>query len=166
MIAVLNNTFQNYLNLEWLTGPFLDKELRVSSRRRRNYLLRAAYITILLVFVAITWLSVFTFEFSGNGIYLKSRLAQAGKTIIYTIVWFQFIAAQLVAVIMFCNSVSDEIYHRTLGVLLTTPVTSFQIVAGKLLSKLFQIILLLAISVPLLAVIRIFGGISWNYTGS
>ena len=40
---------------------------------------------------------------------------------------------------------------------------SFQIVTGKLLSKLFQIILLLAISLPLLAIIRIFGGVSWSY---
>ncbi len=162
MIGVLNNTIINYFNLDWLTGPFLAKELRVSSRHRRNYLLRAAYIALLLFFVAITWLSVVTVS-GGTLIYQKSRLAQAGKNITLTIVWFQFIASQLIAVIMFCNSISEEIYHRTLGVLLTTPVTTFQIVAGKLLSKLFQIILLLAISLPLLAIVRIFGGVSWNY---
>ena len=161
MIAVLNNTIKNYINLDWLTGPFLDKELRVSSRHRRNYLLRTAYITLLLFFVAITWFNVV--QGRSNITFQKSRMAEAGKTIVMTIVSFQFIAAQLVAIIMFCNSISDEIYHRTLSVLLTTPVTSFQIVAGKLLSKLFQIIQLLAISLPLLAIIRIFGGVSWYY---
>jgi len=34
---------------------------------------------------------------------------------------------------------------------------------GKLFSKLLQIILLLAISLPLLAIVRIFGGVPWNY---
>jgi ABC-2 type transport system permease protein len=161
MIAVVKNTITNYLNLDRLTGPFLDKELRVSSRHRRNYLLRTSYIILLIVFVAITWVSVV--QFRGNLTVFKSRMAEAGKTIVMVIIWFQFIAAQLIAVIMFCNSISDEIYHRTLSVLLTTPVTSFQIVTGKLLSKLFQIILLLMISLPLLAIVRIFGGVSWNY---
>jgi ABC-type transport system involved in multi-copper enzyme maturation permease subunit len=87
----------------------------------------------------------------------------AGKTIITTIVMFQFIATQLIAIIMLSTSISDEIYHRTLGVLMTTPITSFQIVIGKLFSKLLQLILLLAISLPLLAIVRIFGGVPWDY---
>ncbi|MCP4259808.1 MAG: ABC transporter permease subunit [Planctomycetes bacterium] len=87
----------------------------------------------------------------------------AGKSIITTIVSFQFIATQLIAIIMLSTSISDEIYHRTLGVLMTTPVTSFQIVMGKLFSKLLQLILLLAISLPLLAIVRVFGGVPWNF---
>jgi ABC-type transport system involved in multi-copper enzyme maturation permease subunit len=149
------------MNLFWLTGPLLDKELRVSSRRRRNYVLRFAYVLFLTIFVAIVWLSVVKFQ--GTAAYQKSRMSLAGKTIITTIVMFQFIATQLIAIIMLSTSISDEIYHRTLGVLMTTPITSFQIVIGKLFSKLLQLILLLAISLPLLAIVRIFGGVPWNY---
>jgi ABC-type transport system involved in multi-copper enzyme maturation permease subunit len=87
----------------------------------------------------------------------------AGKSIITTIVTFQFIATQLIAIIMLSTSISDEIYHRTLGVLMTTPITSFQIVMGKLFSKILQLILLLAISMPLLAIVRVFGGVPWNF---
>jgi len=46
---------------------------------------------------------------------------------------------------------------------MTTPINSFQIVMGKLLSKLLQLILLLAISLPLLAIVRVFGGVPWSY---
>jgi ABC-type transport system involved in multi-copper enzyme maturation permease subunit len=46
---------------------------------------------------------------------------------------------------------------------MTTPISSFQIVMGKLFSKLLQLILLLAISLPLLAIIRVFGGVPWDY---
>jgi ABC-type transport system involved in multi-copper enzyme maturation permease subunit len=46
---------------------------------------------------------------------------------------------------------------------MTTPISSFQIVIGKLFSKLLQLILLMAISLPLLAIVRIFGGVPWDY---
>jgi ABC-type transport system involved in multi-copper enzyme maturation permease subunit len=90
-------------------------------------------------------------------------MARAGQTITLFIVWFQFCSTQLIAIIMLSTSISDEIDNRTLGLLMTTPVNSFQIVMGKLFSKLLQIILLLAISLPLLAIVRIFGGVPWDY---
>ena len=104
-----------FLSLSWLTGPIFGKELRVSSRRRRNYTLREIYIILLTFFVAIVWLSVV--KSGGSTAYQKSRMALAGKTIVTTIVMFQFFATQVIAVIMISTSISDEIYHRTLGLL-------------------------------------------------
>jgi len=160
-ISAFHNFVCKILSLSWLTGPIFDKELRVSSRRKRNYTLRLIYVILLTFFIAIVWLSVVKSE--GSSAYQKSRMALAGKTIVTTIVMFQFFATQIIAVIMLSTSISDEIYHRTLGLLMTTPIGSFQIVMGKLFSKLLQIILLLAITLPLLAIVRIFGGVPWNY---
>ena len=159
--SVFHSFVCKVLSLSWLTGPIFDKELRVSSRRKRNYTLRLIYIILLTIFVALVWLSVVKSQ--GSSAYQKSRMALAGKTIITTLVMFQFITTQVIAVIMLSTSISDEIYHRTLGLLMTTPISSFQIVMGKLFSKLLQLILLLAISLPLLAIVRIFGGVPWNY---
>ena len=144
MSTALIRFLPRVLNPFRLTGPLLDKELRVSSRRARNYLLRFAYVSLLTIFVVIVWLSVVKFQ--GTAALQKSRMAVAGKTIITTIVTFQFIATQVVAIIMLSTSISDEIYHRTLGLLMTTPISSLQIVLGKVLSKLLQLILLLAIT--------------------
>lgn len=161
MNTISLNSVSRVFNLSWLTGPLFDKELRVSSRRRRNYVLRSMYVITLTLFIAIVWMDVV--QLQGSMTMQKAFMAVAGKTIITTIVWFQFIATQLIAVIILSNSISDEIYHRTLGVLMTTPINSFQIVMGKLFSKLLQIVLLLAVSVPLLAVVRVFGGVPWDY---
>ena len=161
MSIISINSVLRFLSFSWLTGPIFDKELRVSSRRKKNYTLRLIYVILLTIFVAIVWLSVVKSQ--GSSAYQKSRMALAGKTIITTIITFQFFATQIIAVIMLSTSISDEIYHRTLGMLMTTPIGSFQIVMGKLFSKLLQIILLLAISLPLLAIVRIFGGVPWNY---
>jgi len=161
MVVSLYNFVLKLLSLSWLTGPIFEKELRVSSRRRRNYVLRFTYLALLTIFLVLTWLAYV--PRGGTGLYQISRMAVASKGIIAYIIWFQFIAIQIVGVIMLSTSISDEIYNRTLGLLMTTPINSFQIVIGKLFSKLLQLILLLAISLPLLAVVRVFGGVPWGY---
>jgi ABC-type transport system involved in multi-copper enzyme maturation permease subunit len=150
-----------------LTGPIFDKELRVSSRRQRNYILRSAYVVLLAVFVAVVWAEqaahLKATVFRSSNLFWASRMSEAGKRIVMTIVWFQFCATQFIAIVMLSTSINDEVYGGTLNTLMTTPITSFQIVMGKLLSKLFQLILLVAISLPLLAIVRIFGGVPWDY---
>ena len=157
----LISSFLKIINPAWLTGPIFDKELRTSSRRKRNYVLRFAYLAILTVFVVLVWSSMV--KLRGGGAYRISRMSEAGLAIITTIIVFQFIATQFIAVVMLSTAISDEIYNRTLGVLMTTPINSFQIVMGKLFSKLLQLILLLSVSLPLLAIVRVFGGVPWDY---
>jgi ABC-type transport system involved in multi-copper enzyme maturation permease subunit len=149
------------LRLSWLTGPIFDKELRVSSRRRRNYVLRFVYVALFLCLLALMWLNVVWRQTSS--VYQASRMAFVGQTIVIFVVWFQFLATQAIAIVMLSTSISDEIYKRTLGALMTTPISSVQIILGKLLSKLLQLVLLLAITLPLLAVVRVFGGVPWDY---
>ncbi len=161
MIAQAAKTFRMRLGPAWLTGPIFDKELRVSSRRRRNYSLRFFYILALTIFVAVVWLSVV--DVQGNATVQQSRMAEAGKQIAVKIVIFQFVVMQILAVILLSNAISDEVYHRTLGLLMTTPITGLQIVMGKILSRLLQLILLLAITFPILAIVRVFGGVPWSY---
>ena len=161
MITGLTNFMGRFLSPFRLTGPIFDKELRVSSRRRRNYVLRFAYVALLTAFLALVWIEAM--GQSGSAVYRISRMAESGKLIVIYVVWFQYCATQFLAVVLLSNSISDEIYHRTLGLLMTTPISSFQIVMGKLFSKLLQLVLLLAISLPLLAIIRVMGGVPWNY---
>ena len=161
MVGILGKSVWRALNLSWLTGPIFDKELRVSSRRRRNYVLRFAYLVLLMIFIVIAWVSAV--ESFGSASVQTAKMSDAGMAVITTILMFQFIVMQLLAIVMLSTSISDEVYNRTLGVLMTTPINSFQIVMGKLFSKLLQLILLLAISLPLLAIVRVFGGVPWHF---
>jgi len=158
MVVGLGNAWSR---LGWLTGPIFGKELRVSSRRRRNFWLRSIYVLLLTVFIFVVWTSVVA---SGQSTALQqSQTAVAGKRIVMVTVTFQFVATQLLAVIMLSTAISDEVYHRTLGLLMTTPINSFQVVMGKVLSKLLQLVLLLGITLPVLAIVRVFGGVPWEY---
>jgi len=115
--------------LSWLTGPIFDKELRVSSRRRRNYVLRSVYVALLTVFILYVWFATVSFGRAASpAVFQVSRMARVGKNVITTIIWFQFVAAQLIAIVMLSTSISGEIRQRTLSVLMTTPINSLQIV--------------------------------------
>jgi len=161
--------FSKMLSLNWVTGPIFDKELRVSSRKRRNYVLRFVYLTLLTVFITMVWasavrVSAVAGQTAGSpAAYKISQMSLAGTFVVSSIINFQFWVTQLLAIVMLSTAISDEIYNRTLGILMTTPINSFQIVMGKLFSRLLQLILLLAISLPLLAIIRVFGGVPWGY---
>ncbi len=161
MGTVILHWIVRIVSLSWLTGPIFDKELRVSSRRRRSYVLRCLYIGFFAVLTSLVWIEAV--PRSSSSLFQASRMAQAGQGIVMFVVWFQFIAAQLVAIVMLSTAISDEIYSKTLGLLMTTPIGSFQIVLGKLLSKLLQLLLLLAITLPLLAIVRVFGGVPWEF---
>ncbi len=150
-----------------LTGPILDKELRTSSRRTRNYWLRVGYLAAMTAFLALVWVSSTSdFRRGGSLATQLANLSTAGMIIITAIVVFQFLATQFLAVILLSTAISDEIYHSTLGVLMTTPINSFQIVIGKLFSNLLQIVILIGISLPLLSMVRVLGGVPWTYVWS
>ena len=127
--------------------------------------MRIGYFGLLSVFVLMYWFGM-TYRGSMSGAYRTSQMAEMGMTIVACIQWFQFLTLPLISLVMLSGSIGDEIYRRSLGVLMTTPITSLQIVLGKLASRLVQMLLLLATSLPLLAVVRVFGGVPWDYVVS
>jgi len=146
-----------------IVGPLFTKELLVTSRRPRYYLLRFAYAAMLGLFIALVWLAFIESVQGRSAMWRIKNMPEIGMSIVGSIVCFQFGAAQLVAVVLLSTSISEEIYQRTLVPILTTPISTWQIVIGKFLGKLLHVGFLLAISVPLLAIVRVLGGVPWRY---
>lgn len=146
-----------------LAGPIVDKELRVAAGRKRYYFLRTLYIAILTLFLASVWFSHVGVSPVRAGALRAADMSSAGRMTIITIVSFQFITLPILAVVLLSNSVSDEIRQGTLAVLMTTPINALQIVVGKLFGRLLVLVLLLAISFPLLSIVRVFGGVPWTF---
>lgn len=59
------------------------------------------------------------------------------------------------------SSISGERERKTLGLLLTTQLDPWDIVIGKLMAALGTLLLLVVSSVPILATVYIYGGITW-----
>ena len=148
------------ISLGRVAGPIFDKEMRVASRRVRYYGLRTAYAAALTFLVMVTWGSTMR---TGSALVLASRMPEVAKTVTTAVTWLQFLAAQGLAIILLSSAVGEEVRKGTLSTLLTTPISSFQIVIGKLLSRMLQVVVSLAISLPVLAILRLFGGVPWDY---
>jgi ABC-type transport system involved in multi-copper enzyme maturation permease subunit len=145
---------------QW-SGPIFEKELKIMARQQRYYVLRLVYLLTLIAMMGMVWVEAMPRgRLDGQ---MAARMAQAGKNTVVYIAWFQFIGLQLVTVITLSSAISEEIAHRTLPTLMTTPITSQQIVLGKLASKGLQLLLLFCISIPLLTMVRVFGGVPWGY---
>ncbi len=163
MLATLTISPLQYLRPWELAGPLFDKELRVASRQGRSYLMRFVYAGLLTGFAAGVWYFFVAWDSRGSLANQMSRLAAAGTFITVTIVWFQFVTSQFLAVTLLSGAIGEEIRKRTLHVLAVTPMSGLQIVGGKLAGGLLRVVMLLAISLPLLALVRVFGGVSWDY---
>ncbi len=144
----------------WATGPILGKELRVAGRQKRYYAIRLLYILSLLGVLVFAWADLLR---NFSGVNVSIYLTEVAGQICRMIAVVQFFGAQAAAVFLLCGVIAEETRKRTLGVLLSTPITSFQIIGGKLFSKLLQVWLLLALSLPVYAILRVYGGIPWDF---
>jgi len=148
--------------LSVMVGPLFTKELLVTSRRGKYYMLRFAYAAVLGLLVSLVWLANIE-SYRGTGASSIAQMSEMGKNVISFTMCFQFGVAQFVAIFLLSSAVNEEIYQRTLVPILTTPISYWQIILGKFLGKLLHVAILLAISLPLLGVIRVLGGVPWDY---
>ncbi len=150
------------ITLSWLTGPIFDKELRVASRHRHTYWMRAAYILILGALVAFLWLHMQLVGAAAPQSRRMVEMAEMARLFSLIMVWLQFITLHLVALALAGGGLSEEAQRGTLAALMTTPIRPLQVVLGKLAAGLVQPLVLLAVGVPVLAMFRVFGGVDWQ----
>jgi len=144
-------------------GPIFDKELRITARRKRNHLLRVLYLGGLLLFLLMIYATTrsYGYYYSGAGGVAARVQAQnqLGKNFFATFSMFCVIAMGLIAPVLTSTAISAERLGKTLPVLLITPITSWQIISGKLFSRLLVALMLIGLSLPVLAVVRLLGGV-------
>lgn len=138
-------------------GPIFGKEIRAMSRRRRNYLLRVLYLGGLLLLLTMAYTSM---SYMGaNSVAARiQRQAMIGQSFFQMFSFFCLVTMTLIGPILTCTAIGGEKLHRTLHVLLMTPLNTWQILGGKLFSRLLQALVLLGLSLPVLAVVRLLGG--------
>ena len=147
-------------------GPIFGKELRVTARRRRSYVLRVMYLGALLLTLLVAWSDT-----AGRREYLSvaaktQALAELGGNFFVSFCMFTVIAMAAIGPVLTSTAVGSERLAKTLHVLLMTPITAWQVVAGKLFSRLLVALTLLGLSLPVLALVRLLGGVElWQMVG-
>ena len=140
-------------------GPIFGKELRTTARRKRTYVLRFLYLGALFLLLLFFWsVSQPMRYYYGTETSVAARAArnaELGSQFFAVFSFFTLAAMGLVGPILTATAVNSERLHKTLPVLLMTPITAWQIVSGKLFSRLLVALTLIGLSLPVLAVVRL-----------
>ncbi|MDR2761795.1 MAG: ABC transporter permease subunit [Planctomycetaceae bacterium] len=140
-----------------LIGPVFTRELTIVPRRDWTFIARGIYAGVMLLLIATTWLVI-----SG-----AQLISDAGDFARFGTMLFQFLAPiQLVLAIFFAatiaaSAVGQEKERKTLQLLLLTRMSNSELVLGKLFASLLNILMMLAISIPIFMIIALLGGISY-----
>lgn len=135
------------------------KELRGRMRGRRAFVVLTIYLVLLAGFAAMVEILVersFTTGFGGSAAFASAAIGQGIFTALLMLMTLQVV---FLAPSSTSGGISLEREKQTLELLIATPISSLAIVVGKLLSALVWVFLLIAASIPLMAVVFVFGGI-------
>ncbi len=135
------------------------KETRGRMRGKRAFIVLTIYLLLLAGFSAMVEILIersFTSGFGGQAAFASAAIGQGIFVALLMLMTLQvvFLAPSATA-----GGISLEREKQTLELLIATPISSVAIVIGKLLSALVWVFLLIAASIPLMAVVFVFGGI-------
>jgi len=131
------------------------KELRGRMRSRRAFAFLTFYLTVLSGFV---WMLESLVSQSARGGVFEA--AQTGTTVFTGLLLLETLLVVFLAPAFTTGAISQEREKQTLDLLVATPISSFSIVIGKLFSALAWVFILVIASIPLTAIVFVFGGVA------
>jgi ABC-type transport system involved in multi-copper enzyme maturation permease subunit len=135
------------------------KELRGRMRGRRAFVILTIYLALLAIFALMVERIIEAQYASGFGGTSAFAGAAIGQGIFAAVLMLMTLQVAFLAPSSTAGAISLEREKQTLELLVTTPISSFAIVIGKLLSALIYVFLLIAASIPLMAAVFVFGGV-------
>ena len=129
-------------------------------RGRRAFVILTIYLLLLGGFawmVELIMERTYSVGFGGNGTYATAAI---GQGIFAALLMLETLQVAFLAPSSTAGAISLEREKQTLELLVVTPISSMAIVLGKLLSALVYVWLLIAASIPLTAVVFVYGGVA------
>jgi ABC-type transport system involved in multi-copper enzyme maturation permease subunit len=138
------------------------KELRGRMRGRRAFVILTLYL-LFLAFIGWAWELIVARHYDTtntlNGGSAAFASALIGQEVFGALLLVETLLVVFLAPAFTAGAISLEREKQTLDMLAATPISSVAIVIGKLLSALTYVFILIAASVPLTAMVFVFGGV-------
>lgn len=138
-------------------NPVYKREDRVAARSLRLPVILAVFNGILCGAALLNMYSAMSQVKAAASIQYTSFMEMYGLVAAIEFIMLMFIVPAMTA-----SGLSGERERQTLDLMLTTLLTPFQIVAGKLMSALSTMVLLILSSFPAITMVLAFGGIVWT----
>lgn len=140
-----------------LFGPVLFYDMVRVGRRSRYFLVRTAYVVFLFLMM--------TYVYSTWSWRLESRqlasevMSEFAESFFYTFMGVQFLVLLVLTPGYVAGCIADEKDRKTLEFLLATDLRNREIVLGKLISRLANLLMIVLAGLPVLAFMQFFGGV-------
>ncbi|HYU19603.1 MAG TPA: ABC transporter permease subunit [Chloroflexota bacterium] len=146
--------------LSLLGNPLAAKELRARMRGARPFIVATVYLAPLCA-LAVALYGVVAASTTGS----VATGTPVGKLYFATVSGFELALICLLAPALTADLISGERERRTYDLLLVTPLSSGQIVVGKLVAGLGSLLVLLILALPLQAIGIVLGGVGLEELG-
>ena len=140
-----------------MRNPVYSREMKVSSRSIRLPLIIVLFNGILSMVTLLNMYSAVAQVESAAVIQYSSFMDMYEFVTTIEFILLMFIVPAVTAA-----SISGERERQTLELMLTTQMTASQVVIGKLMSALSTLLLLIVSSFPAVAMVFVYGGITWT----
>lgn len=139
-------------------NPVITSEMKIKMRGWRTALGIAAYLGVLLLIGFLYYLAFIESSYAWNT--SVNARQEAGMQIYTVLAVLQFSLILLITPAQTAGTISGEREKQTLDLLLSTKMSPFGIVFGKLISSMSYILLLIVTSIPLFSLVFLFGGVT------
>ena len=154
-----------------LPGPVFFHELRTVARRRQSYALRTAlglFLLYLMIHSTNRWGTYYQSE--PNVEYTPGELALIGMNLFGSVIWLQGIVILLLTPAFVAGTIAEDRQRKVLSYLLASPLSGAEIVLGKLAARMVNLVVLVAVGLPVVSIALFLGGIDpsdvWLWYGS
>jgi ABC-2 type transport system permease protein len=147
------------------SNPVLGRELKERLRTRRATVVVVGYLGILAVVLRIVYAAQTrngSQGFVDPGM-LVTEAASIGRTLFETLVFFMLVLVVLLVPGMTADALTGERERQTLVPLQVTLLRPRSIVGGKLMASLAFVTFLVLVTLPLLGVSFLLGGVTWGH---
>jgi len=142
-------------------SAIIVKELRGRMRGRRAFIIITIHVLLLAL---IGWMLMRILEERSAGLSFGGQVnyasASIGRGIFIGLMLVQTLMVAVLAPAATAGAISSEREHQTLDLLAVTPISSIAIVLGKLVSALAWLFILILASIPVTALVFVFGGVA------
>jgi ABC-type transport system involved in multi-copper enzyme maturation permease subunit len=143
-----------------LFGPVLYYDLMRSSRRLRFIIVRLLYALGLAVVLGWVFL-IISLEYD-DGKVPPQEMTDIATYMFYTLLSIQFLVVVLLTPAYTAGAIAEEKECKTLEFVLATDLRNGEIIAGKVVSRLLNLTLLLLAGVPIFSLLQFLGGVDFT----
>ncbi len=142
-------------------GPIFSRELVTAPRRWQHFAYRVLYGALLWGLFYTAWLVLTGTQL----IRTVQDMAFFGSTLFVILAPLQLALLTFLAATRSASAVAQEKDKKTILLLLMTRLTNHELVLGKLLASLLDVLVMLATALPIFMLLTLFGGVSLAQVG-